>query len=168
MTPRGPAPAVLAPQNTTTHATAVQCPRPPPPTNGTVPPIPRATDTHLPPPAPATAAPAPPSASTRATAVPCPQPPPPTNSTALPVHRSADTHPPPPAPATAAPGPQARSPPPPPCPRPPRLVVSPRPAGAPPLGEVGRGSGKACGGAHDPHLRGDPRPHPRQPQQDHP
>ena len=49
-------------------------------------------------------------------------------------------------------------------PRPPRLVVCPRFAGAPPLGEVGRGSGKARRGAHGAHLRGGAHPHPRPPQ----
>ena len=39
-------------------------------------------------------------------------------------------------------------------PRLPRLVVPPRSAGAPPLGEVGRRSGKARRGAHGAYLRG--------------
>ena len=44
-----------------------------------------------------------------------------------------------------------------------RLGVCPRHAGAPPVAEVGRGSGKAGRGAHGANLRGDPHPHPRQP-----
>ena len=57
---------------------------------------------------------------------------------------------------------------PPPGPRPSRLVVCPGLAGALPLGEVGRGSGKSRRGAHGAHLRGDPHPHPRQPQRGRP
>ena len=53
-------------------------------------------------------------------------------------------------------------------PRTPRLVVCPRFAGAPPLGEVGRGSGKARWVAHGAYLRGGPHPHPRRPQRARP
>ena len=95
------------------------------------------------PPAPATAAPAPPCAATPATAA-CPRPPSPLQDLEL--------------------GP----PPPPPGPRPPRLVVCPRLAGTPPLGDVGRGSGKARRGANGAHLRGGPHPHPCQPLRGHP
>ena len=104
-TPQDLAPAVPTPLSATTRATAIPCPRPPPPKNSTAFPVPRATDTILPPPAPATAALASPTATTRATAVPCPRPPPPTNGTVLSVPRATDTIPPPAAPATAAPGP---------------------------------------------------------------
>ena len=161
--PQGPAPAARARQVAATHATAVPCPRLPLPTNSTALSVPRAAHTHHPPSALATTAPAPPGASTPTTAVQCPGPPPPMNSTELPVPRAARTHPPPPAPpaplhdlelgALPHPGP-----------RPPRLVIYPCLAGAPPLGEVSRRSGKARRAAHGAHLRGDPHPHPRRPQ----
>ena len=57
---------------------------------------------------------------------------------------------------------------PPPGTRPPRLVVCSRFAGAPPLGEMGRGSEKGRRGAHGAHLRGDAHPHPRRTQRRRP
>ena len=56
----------------------------------------------------------------------------------------------------------------PPGPRPPCLVVCPRFAVAPPLGEVGRGSGKARRGAHGAHLRGGAYQHPCRPKRGRP
>ena len=88
---------------------------------------------------PAPAVPVPPSATTRATAIPCPRPSPLKNSTALPVRRATDTHSPIPAPPPPLKDLKLGALPPP-GPRHPRLVVCPRPVGAPPLGEVGPGS----------------------------
>ena len=107
-----------------------------------LPPVPPSARTRPPPPAPASAAHAPPGTAT-----------PPTTSG--------------PRPPPAAPGPQAR-PLPPPGPRPARLVVCPRFEGAPPLGEVGRGRGKARWGAHGAYPQGDAHPHPRRPQRGRP